>query len=101
MDDFKPKSAEIYNFFYPATTEINETLLYEAQKQDPVIRQLLFWKRYENFSHIPSLTIHANKGLLHNYRCFSNLSINEKKTIFCTMYKNHSHQKFAYHSLSY
>ena len=45
QDDFIPKSPEIYNYFYSEQTEINDTVLYEAQQQDPVIRQLLFWEK--------------------------------------------------------
>ena len=41
MDDFIPKSPEISNHFYNEQTELNETLLYETQQQDPVPRQLL------------------------------------------------------------
>ena len=64
MDDFILKSPAIYNFFYHEHTELNDTLIYEAQQQDPVIRQLLFWKRYK-IPRIPSLNIRANNGLLH------------------------------------
>ena len=78
MDDFIPKSPEIYNFFYSEETELTDTLLYEAQQQDPIIRKLLLWKKYKNLPNIPSLTIRANKGLLHYYRRFSHLSINLK-----------------------
>ena len=53
MDDFIPQSAQIYIFFYTGITEITEALLYEAKQQDPVIRQLLLWKKYKNFSNIP------------------------------------------------
>ena len=77
MDEFIPKSPELYNYFYSVQTELNGTLLYEAQQQDPVIRQLLLWKRYKNHPSIPSLAIRANKGLLHYYRRFQHLSINE------------------------
>ena len=41
------------------------------------IRQLLLWKRNKNQPSIPWLTISANKGLLHYYRCFPDFSINE------------------------
>ena len=44
MDDFIPKSPQIYKFFYSENTEITDVLLYEAQQQDPVIQQLLLWK---------------------------------------------------------
>ena len=64
MDDFVPKSTETYNFFYSENTEIIDVLLCEAQ-QDPVIRQLHFWKKYKNHPNTPSLTLLASKGLLH------------------------------------
>ena len=70
LDDLIPKSQELYNYFCTEKTEINVTLIYEAQRQDPVIRQLLIWKKYKNHSSIPSLTIRANKGLIHYYRRF-------------------------------
>ena len=41
LENFIPKSKEIYNYFYNKQTAINDTLQYEAQQQDPVIRQLL------------------------------------------------------------
>ena len=47
MDDFIPKSLKLYNYFYSEQTELIDTLLYEAQQQDPVIRQLLPWKRFK------------------------------------------------------
>ena len=81
MDNFIPQSPRIYNFFYTENTEITDALLYEAQQQDPVIRQLLLWKKYKNFPTTPSLTIRANKGLLHYYRRFSHLSINETNNL--------------------
>ena len=46
MDGFIPKSPTIYNYFYEEQTEVNDTLLYKTQQQDPVLRQLLFWKQY-------------------------------------------------------
>ena len=49
MDDFIPKSPNLYNYFYEEQTETNDTLLYETQQQDPVSRQLLLWKQYKNF----------------------------------------------------
>ena len=76
---FIPKSPIIYNFFNPEDTEITDVLLYEAQQQDPVIRQLLLWKK--KFPNTPSLTIRANKGLLHYYRRFSHLSFNETNNL--------------------
>ena len=60
MNDFIPKSPELYNFFYSGQTELNDTLLYEAQKQNPVIRQLLLWKRYKK-SHLHSFTSYSRK----------------------------------------
>ena len=57
MDDFIPKSPTICNYFYEKQTEINDKLLYDTQQQDPVIRQLLLWKKYKNFQPNPSLTI--------------------------------------------
>ena len=65
MDDFIPKSPELYNYFYSEQKELNDTFFYEAQQQDPVIRQLLLWKLCKNNPSITSLTIRANKGLLH------------------------------------
>ena len=65
MDNFIPKSPTIHNYFYEEQTEIDDTLLYKPQQQDPVLRQLLFLKQYKNFPPTPSLTIRANKGLLH------------------------------------
>ena len=79
MDDFIPKSPTIYKCFYQEQTEIDDKLLYNTQQQDPVLRQLLFWKKYKNFPPTPSLTIRANKGMLHCYRRFQNLSINDTR----------------------
>ena len=56
-------------------------LPYETQQQDPVIKQLILWKRNKNFPSTPSLTIRANKGLLHYYSRFQNLSNNENKNL--------------------
>ena len=44
MDDFITKSPTIYNYFHNEQTELNDTLLYEAQQEDPSIRQLLLWE---------------------------------------------------------
>ena len=49
LDDFVPKYPEKYNCFYSEQTEINYNLLYETQQQDPVIRQLLLWKKHKNY----------------------------------------------------
>ena len=76
MDDFLPKSPTIYNYFHNERTELIDTLLYEARQQDPVIRQLFLLKRYKNYPSTRSLTIRANKGLLHYYRRFKNLTVN-------------------------
>ena len=65
MDDFIPQSPRIYNFFHTENTEITDALLYEAQQQDQVIRQLPLWKKYKNRPNNPSFKIPANKGLLH------------------------------------
>ena len=65
IDDFIPQSPQIYKLFYTENTEITDALLYEAMQQDPVIRQLLLWKKYKNFPNITSQTILADKGLLH------------------------------------
>ena len=81
MDDFIPKSPTLYNYFYAEQTETSDKLLYETQQQDPVLRQLLLWKQYKNFLPTPSLTIRANKGLLHYYRRLNNLSINESNNL--------------------
>ena len=68
MDDFVPNSPKKYKYFYEENTELNKTFLYETQQQDPIIRQLLLWKRYKNFPlPTPSLTIRSNKGLLHYF----------------------------------
>ena len=48
LDNFITKSPEIYNCFYNEQTVINDTLLFETQQQDPVIRQILLWKKYKN-----------------------------------------------------
>ena len=81
MDNFIPKSPGIYNFFYDEHTEISDKLVNETQQQDPVIRPLLLWKPYKNVPHTPSLTIRANKGLLHYHRRFQHLSINESNNL--------------------
>ena len=81
MDDFIPKSPTIFNYFYEEQTEVNDTLLYKTKQQDPVLRPLLLWKQYKNFPPTPSLTIQANRGLLHYYRRFENLSINEDNNL--------------------
>ena len=47
MNDFIPKSPVIYNYFYKEHTEIDDELLYNTQQQDPVLKQLLFWKKYK------------------------------------------------------
>ena len=49
MDDFIPKSPTIYKYFYEEQTEIEDTLLYKTQQQDPVLRQILHGKRYKKF----------------------------------------------------
>ena len=49
MEDFIPKSPILYNYSYEEQTEINDMLLYETRQQDPVLRQLLLWKRYKIF----------------------------------------------------
>ena len=77
MDDFIQKSPIIYNYFYEEQTEVNDTHLYKTQQQDTVLKQLLLWKQFKNFPPTLSLTIRANKRLLHYYRRFQNLSINE------------------------
>ena len=77
MDDFITKSPTLYNYFYEEQLEVNDKLLYKTQQQDPVLRQLLLWKQYKNLPPTPSLFIWANKGLVHYYRRFQNLSINE------------------------
>ena len=41
--------------FYSEQTELNDTLLYEAEQQEPVISQNLFFKRYKNCFSIPPL----------------------------------------------
>ena len=81
MDDFIPKSPTLYDYFYKEQTEINNTLLYQTQLQDPVLRQNFLWKNYKNLPPTPSLTVRANKGLLHYYRRSQNLSINEDKNL--------------------
>ena len=40
MDDFVPKTPTLCNSCYYEQTELNDTLLYEAQQQDPVTLQL-------------------------------------------------------------
>ena len=47
MDDFISKSPTLYNYFYKDQTEIHDTLLYQTQQQDPVLRQFLIWKHYK------------------------------------------------------
>ena len=101
MDNFIPKSPTLYNYFYEGQTEVNDTLLYKTQQQYPVLRQRLFWKQYKNFPQTPSLTIQANKRLLHYYQRFQNEdnpSINEDNNLYIT-YKKQHHQNSAYHSL--
>ena len=56
-------------------------LLYEAQQQDPVLRQILLWKLNKISPQTLSLTIRANIVLLHSYSCFQNLSINESNNL--------------------
>ena len=82
MNDFIPKPPTIYNYFSNEQTELNDTFLYVAQQQDPVIRQLFLWKRFKIYPFTPSLTIRANEGLLHYYRRFKNLSVNETNYLF-------------------
>ena len=48
MDDIIQKSPDFYNYFHSEQTQLNDTLLYEAQQQDSVLRQLLLWKGYKN-----------------------------------------------------
>ena len=82
LDDFVPKYPEIYNCFYSEQTEINYNLLYETQQQDPVIRQLLLWKKHKNYPPPrPSQTILANKDLLHYSRRFQDQSINDTNNL--------------------
>ena len=99
MDDFIPQLPAIYKYFFEEQTEIDDTILYKTQQQDPVLRQLLFWKQYKNFSPTPSLTIRANKGLLHYYRRFQNLSINEDNNLL--YYIQETSPKFVCHFLFY
>ena len=61
MDEFIPKSPTLYNYFYEEQTEINDTLLYQTQQQDPVLRQHLHWKHYKNLPPTSSLTIRAKE----------------------------------------
>ena len=89
MDDFIRKSSTLYNYFYEEQTKIIDILLYELQQQDPVIRQLLLWKRNKN-PPTPSLTIRANKGLLHYCRRFQNLSVNESNNLLYYIQKTKS-----------
>ena len=68
MDDFIPKSPTLNNYFYEENTELSNTILHETQQQHSVITELLFSKRQKKTSPTPSLTLRANKGLLHYYR---------------------------------
>ena len=99
MDGFIPKLTTIYNYFYKEKTEIDDKLLYDTQQQDPVIKQLLLWKKYKKFPPNPSLTIRADKGSLHYYRRFQNLIL-MKIVTSCIIYKKQRHRKFVYHCLS-
>ena len=89
MDDFIPKSPTLQYYFYEEQSEINDKLLYQTQQQDPVLKQLLLWKHNKNFP-TPSLTIRANKVLLHYYRSFQNLSINEDNNLLFIIHESTS-----------
>ena len=53
INNFIAKSPTNTNYFYGEQRELNDTLLYEVQQQDPVIRQLFLWKRYVNYPSTP------------------------------------------------
>ena len=77
IGDFITKFPNLYSYFHNEQTELYDKFLYQAQQQKPNFRQLLLWKRYKNYLSIPSFSTHANKGLVHYYRSFQNLSIKE------------------------
>ena len=47
MEDFIPMSPTFFNYFYEEQTEVNDTLLYKTQQQDPVLGQFFLWKHYK------------------------------------------------------
>ena len=49
LDNFVPKSPENYNCLLNEQTEKNDRLLHETEQQDPVIRQLLLWRKHKNY----------------------------------------------------
>ena len=53
-----------------------KTIHFCIKHKDPFIRQGLFWKNIK-ITPVPSLTIRANKNLLHYYQRFQDLSVNE------------------------
>ena len=64
MNDFIPKSPILYNYFYEEQTEINDMRLYETQ-QRPSSQTILTLETLQKNFPTPSLTIRANKILLH------------------------------------
>ena len=78
MDDFIPKSANVYDYFYNKQTEITDIFSQETQQQDSVPRQIFHLKKqYKDCTTTPPLTSRVNKGLLHYYRHLKDLSKNE------------------------
>ena len=57
MDNFIPKSPEIYKHFYYQKIEINDTFQQETQKQDSGLRQQILWKQYTNLPATHTCTI--------------------------------------------
>ena len=92
MDDFIPKSANVYDYLYNEQTENTDILSQETQQQGSVPRQILHWKQYKDCPTTPSLTIRVNQGLLNYYRHLKDLSKNETNQLFIT-YKRHIRQK--------
>ena len=96
LDDFIPSSPKIYNYFYHQNTILDNTILYQAQQQDPVIRQLILWKTYKNHP----LCHHFQSALTKNYYTITDASYTYtlmKRITFYITYKKPTHQKFVYH----
>ena len=81
MEDFLPKSPETYNIFLTEKTELTESFLRETRPQDQVLRQFILLKRCKSRPFTTSLTISANRKLLHCYRRFQDIGISESNQL--------------------
>ena len=62
MDDFIPKSPEIFSYFFDKQTEVTDTFLQETQQKYSVLRQLLFCKKKQKPLLSPFVNSPSNQG---------------------------------------